>query len=255
MKRLARLTEAQLSALEDRFADLLPVRAVDRGHSAVTATVARAWIDLNRSEAELDPALVSDRRLAPRATHMTAKVRGGLGLIPSRLARGGEIWRAPLHSEDVDSRILQVYRPYHDHIAEALEARRRRFGCAVLLDVHSMPTLLPDRRGEPPHIVIGDLHGCSAESRLTNRAVDEARTAGFRVAVNIPYAGGHILERHTRSAKAIHGLQLEVDRKLYLDANFREAGQGLPVIQNLIARIAAALADEALAQPVSIAAE
>ncbi len=252
---LSRLSQDELSALEDRFADLLAVRAVEEGHSAVTATFARAWIDLNRGETELDPEIINMGRFAPRATRLTAKVRGGLGLIPSRIARGGDIWRVKLEPDDVDGRIAQMHRPYHDHIAAALNARRKRFGCAVLLDIHSMPSLAVDRNGAPPHIVVGDLHGRSAESRMTNRVVAEARAAGFRVAVNTPYAGGHILERHARSADAVHGVQLEIDRRLYLDANLRAPGQGLPAVQFLVARIANALADEALTEPLSIAAE
>ena len=49
--------QAILEQLEDRHADLLIARAIAIGAVAVVARAARAWIDLNRGEEDLDPAL------------------------------------------------------------------------------------------------------------------------------------------------------------------------------------------------------
>lgn len=84
---LSRLSVAQLRPLEDRFADLLIEDAVSAGHAALVARMPRAWVDLNRSEREFDPGLVSvEDGVVPLAT---AKVRGGLGVVPRRVLRGG----------------------------------------------------------------------------------------------------------------------------------------------------------------------
>jgi N-formylglutamate amidohydrolase len=255
MAALTRVSSEQLICLEDRHADLLTSRAVDAGFGVLSARVARAWIDLNRDETELDPDLIRSERAPSGAHRMTAKVRGGLGLIPSRVASVGDIWRARLDPADVELRIEQHHRPYHAQLRDLLEMRLAKFGCAVLLDVHSMPPLKADRHGPPPHIVIGNLHGRAAEARFSNVLEAEARGAGFRVRLNSPYAGGHILEQHCNPARGIHGLQIEIDRSLYLCPNFKEPGLGLPVIQNLILRLAEVLAAEATLPSCSIAAE
>jgi N-formylglutamate amidohydrolase len=255
LEDLARLSADQLTVLEDRFADRLIERAIESGHGAITARVARAWIDLNRGEDELDPAMIAGQRSRQNAPHLSAKVRGGLGLIPARIAQGGDIWKAPLEPHDIDFRTQSVYRPYHHAIAKGLAERRALFGCAVLLDVHSMPSLKADRNGPPPHIVVGDLHGRSASPCFSDVILAEARGAGFRVTRNAPYAGAHILERHSSPLDGIHALQLEVDRSLYLCSQARAVGPGLPALQNLIVRLAEALAREAMAQSFSVAAE
>ncbi|MFX7198018.1 N-formylglutamate amidohydrolase, partial [Acinetobacter baumannii] len=81
-----------------------------------------------------------------------AKLRGGLGLVPRRVAGAGELWRRRLDANDVNARIRNDHRPYHAALACALAAARARFGTAVLLDIHSMPSLGPDQ----PRLVIGD---------------------------------------------------------------------------------------------------
>jgi N-formylglutamate amidohydrolase len=255
MQALARVSSEQLMVLEDRHADALTVRASDAEYSVISARVARAWIDLNRGVTELDPEMIWDVSALAVRHRMTAKVRGGLGLIPSRIARVGDIWRARLDPFDIENRIEDYHRPYHDQLSEQLQARRAKFGCAVLLDVHSMPPLKADREGPPPHIVIGNLHGRAADVRFSDAVIDEIRSAGFRVRLNTPYAGGYILEEHSNPKQGIHGLQIEIDRSLYLCPDLKEPGPGLPVMQNLILRLADVVSTEASAAPFAIAAE
>jgi N-formylglutamate amidohydrolase len=124
-----------------------------------------------------------------------------------------------------------------------------------LIDLHSMPPLKSVRGEQVARLVIGDRHGSSASFSLVDRLMLEAESAGFATALNAPYAGGHILERHGQPGRGTHAIQLEVDRSLYLDPALDQPGPGLPVVSRLILRIADALADEAGAMPFAIAAE
>ncbi|MEY2925607.1 MAG: hypothetical protein RL367_84, partial [Pseudomonadota bacterium] len=126
---------------------------------------------------------------------------------------------------------------------------------AVLLDLHSMPPPANRRDAASPHIVIGDLYGRASEARFSWRLIDEARDAGFRTALNAPYAGGFILGRHSSPARGLNALQLEISRQLYLDSQLDQCGPGLGAIERLVIRLANALADEALADPLAAAAE
>lgn len=218
--RQARVSPAILQRLEDRYVDLLTRDAIAAGFPCIIARRPRAWIDLNRAEREIDVAMV-DGLDAADVDPPSAKVRGGLGLVPRWLGTGGELWRGRLPRAHLEQRIARDHAPYHAQIAQTLDAMQARFGGALLLDVHSMPSLrFPADR--IPRIVIGDRFGRSAANRFASLALDHARSAGFVAALNHPYAGGHILARHGQPARNIHALQLECDRALYLDARGRE---------------------------------
>jgi N-formylglutamate amidohydrolase len=253
--KAARVPRATLETLEDRLVDRLAWRAVQDGATAFIARVARAEIDLNRDEREIDPALVAPPP-PPGSVLQTARTRGGLGLVPSRIAGAGALWLHRLGRDELKRRIETVHRPYHSALAAALEAARERFGAAVLLDCHSMPPREPVGGLAPPPVVFGDRHGTSIAPPLLAAAVAAAGRLGYDSACNAPYAGGHVVARHGAPARGVHALQLELDRSVYLDAALREPGPGFDRAAALIAAVASALAAAALGHvPEAIAAE
>ncbi|HLZ78203.1 MAG TPA: N-formylglutamate amidohydrolase, partial [Sphingomonas sp.] len=193
-------------------------------------------------EREIDPQLLADHH-GPGDIILSPKVAGGLGVIPSRIAMGGAIWKRPLTSAEVEARMAGAHRPYHAAIAAALDEAQAVHGFAILIDCHSMPAL-PGRSGAV-QLVVGDRHGRSAASSLAEAAAAAARNAGLVVARNHPYAGGHTLDRHARPRTGRHAIQIEIDRSLYLDADRRQPGAGLARVRRIVAAIAAALEDEA----------
>lgn len=246
----SRLPRDRLELLEDRHADALIGHAVDHGFTAIVARRARAWIDLNRHEREIDPDMI-EPAIRSEALIRSAKVAGGLGLLPRRLRDGGEIWNGRVARDDLERRINEDHRPYHARLSELLAHARDRFGVAILLDVHSMPPL-----GESAaQIVLGDRFGQSAAGRYAALVGAMALDAGYRIANNVPYAGGHVLATHARPRRNIHALQLEIDRSLYLEDDLRTPRVALGNIDSLVAAIARTLSDEALGGAHAIAAE
>jgi N-formylglutamate amidohydrolase len=236
-----------LQALEDPLVDRLVWRAIAAGLGAVIQPVARAVIDCNRDEDEVDPAAISGIgpvAVGPRARH-------GLGLVPSRTHRHGSLWRRPIHRDALTCRLDQVYRPYHRAIADGLAALRTGHDQGLLLDCHSMPS----RRHGQADVVIGDRHGASAARWLTAEALRIVRAAGFTAALNEPYAGGAIIARHGRPHDRIHALQVELDRSLYLDRDGREASPGFDRIALLIETLGVGLGDALLSANIREAAE
>ncbi len=235
-----------LLPLEDRHADTLALGA--RGiETMLIATRPRAWIDLNRAEHERDPRIDEGAVPVPEAAQ-SLKLRSGLGLVPRRVG-GVELWRRRFAAEEVRARIEQDHRPYHAALATTLAAARARFGVAVLLDIHSMPPLAPGGA----RLVIGDRFGRASAARFVARIEGVAHAARVRSAVNTPYAGGHVLERHADPARNIHAIQLEFDRSLYLDRRREQPGPGLEPTTRLLRAIIDAIADEAL--PLAAAAQ
>lgn len=253
MSKLCRLSLANLKVLEDRFADRLVDTAVANGHSVLIATAPRAWIDLNRDESEFDPAVVEPPQgMRP---HNSRKVVGGLGVVPARIGNGGAIWRHRIPAADFVERLETAHRPWHAAIEASLGEAAAVFGVAVLVDLHSMPPLRGRFGDAQPDIVIGDLYGKSAHGWAGAVAAEIARAHGLRPALNAPYAGGHGVARHGRPGHGVHAIQVEVDRSLYLDRERDGPGPGLPAIQAFTAALANALADEALARALPLAAE
>ncbi len=247
-----RLPFDRLRSLEDRYADRLVDAATAAGFRTIVARAPRAWIDLNRAEGEYDPDFVrAPQNLCPVGSR---KVAAGLGIIPRRVAHGGDIWRSPIAAADFADRLDRVHRPYHAAIAHELGQLQDRFGCAFLIDLHSMPPL-PGRAGGAADIVIGDLFGRSAEPWAADVAGNAADRARFRWAVNTPYAGGHTIDRHGLSGCGINAIQIEISRGTYLDSARVETGPGLASASRFVADLAHAIADAAMRRAFPIAAE
>lgn len=226
-------------ALEDRHVDTLALAA--RGEETLfVQRRARAWIDLNRAEDERDPLIDDGARPIPAGAAAT-KLRSGLGLVPRRAAPGVTLWRRRLADEEVRQRIAEDHRPYHVALAEALRAARDRFGAALLIDLHSMPPLPGPLSAQ---VVVGDRFGRSAGARLVHRIEGEVSADRLIVALNAPYPGGHILSRHGRPSEGIHAIQIEIDRRLYLDAALDAPGEGLGPTAALLRRMIDAATDE-----------
>lgn len=234
--------------LEDRHIDAVAL-AARTDETMLVQRRARAWIDLNRSEDERDPRI--DEGAHPtRHPFASAKVKSGLGLVPRRATGATILWSRRFADDDIRARIVGDHRPYHAALARALALARDRFGTAILLDLHSMPSLASGAT-----VVIGDRFGRTAAARFVARAEGAARQAGLTTAINLPYAGAHILATHGRPAEGVHAIQIEIDRALYLDRAHDQRGDGLPRIAAMLRTMIAALSDEALGQRYDCAAE
>lgn len=252
--RAARLSKAALETLEDRLVDRLVWRATAAGATAFIARAPRAEIDLNRDERELDPALIQPP-LPSGSLVQSARTRGGLGLVPSRIAGAGPIWRERIERTELNRRIEDVHRPYHQALENALGLARDRFGAAILLDCHSMPPRPRIEGGAGGATVIfGDRHGTTIDADLLDAAMGAARSLGYKTARNAPYAGGYVVGRHGRPKQGVHALQIELDRSIYLDADLRAPGPGFEGACRLIAAVADAL-ETRLLDSAQIAAE
>jgi N-formylglutamate amidohydrolase len=246
LRAALRVPVEALVVLEDRHVDAV-AHAARGGETLLVQRPARAWIDLNRAETERDPRLDEGASASGRPID-SAKLRSGLGLVPRRGGRAGDLWRRRLTDAEVTARIRADHRPYHAALARALDAARRRFGIALLLDVHSMPPGQAD-------IVFGDRFGRTAAARFVHRIEAEAEAAGFAHALNTPYSGAHILDRHGDPAHGIHAIQIEWSRALYLDAALDRPGPGLSRVAATLGAMIDALADEAVGGPLPLAAE
>ena len=237
-----------LAVLEDPLVNRLVWRAIEQGTPAVIARAPRAAIDCNRAEDDIDPSVIEGGAGRGR---VSARARGGLGIVPGRTQSHGYLWRRSIGLPQLEARLDQAHRPYHRAIEQQLAELVARYGGAILLDCHSMP---PPARGVAP-IVFGDCHGRSAARWVSAEAMRIARSAGLVAGLNDPFAGGHIVERHGAPERGVHALQIEFDRRIYLNERLEAPGPGFDSMASLIEALAIGLGELLLSQQFATAAE
>jgi len=213
----ARVGPHELRTTEDAFVDQLIGFETLEDVWAVRAGYGRAYVDVNRHPLELDPRLI--RGALPKgAMTQSLRVKSGFGVVPRCLSGQREIHTGPIGLPEALGRLAQVHTPYHAALSGLLAEARAVHGRVVLIDWHSMPSgSLRSQPGALADVVLGDLHGeaCGRELTAFVRQAFEAR--GLRVAINHPFAGGYTLERHAEPHKGVEGLQIEINRGLYMD--------------------------------------
>lgn len=243
MLRRSRLELMALRRAEDAYVDALFSAAPRLGAPLLCATISRAYVDLNRHPTELDPGMYHGPLALP-ANSASPRVQAGLGVIARISGDGREIYTARLPPSEAEQRLAHVYEPYHAALEALMAATQEQFGCALLIDCHSMPSSV---RGPcAPDIVLGDLFGASAGGQLTARVENLLRNMGYRVARNAPFAGGHITELYGRPHLGRHAIQLELSRGLYLHEASLEPSSGFERVRSDMQRLIAALLQERL---------
>jgi N-formylglutamate amidohydrolase len=195
----------------DLYVDDLYERAPERGATVLVAHVSRYVCDLNRAENDVDGLAVQG--------------------APTRSAPHGLIWRsttdnhsalqAPLTNLELERRLELVYRPYHRTLATLVEQKRRKFGHAIVLCAHSMPSLgrlgHTDAGRERADVVPGSRGRTTAAKSVIDAPEILAKELGWTVSHDDPYRGGYSTGHYGRPESGIHALQVELARRLYMD--------------------------------------
>lgn len=205
-----------LRQTEDSYVDELIAGATHIGAAVLVAEFPRCYIDANRAEDDIDPALLGD--VWPSTLRPSERTLLGLGLV-RRLCRSGvPVYKAPLPAAEVHHRIARYYRPYHAALDAVLDNRLKAFGACYLVNCHSMPDAgAESRASRRPDFVLGDRSGTSCDISFTRLACNLLQDMGYSVALNDPYKGVEIVRRHGQPQRGRHALQLEINRRLYMN--------------------------------------
>ncbi len=228
------LSDLMVRSSEDAFVDSLFDCAPEFGARFIKAAMPRAYVDLNRSPTELDPALIEGVR---RQGH-NPRVASGLGVIPRVVANGRAIYRGKLPMAEVQHRLERYWHPYHRQLQQMLDQAYRYHGQAVLIDCHSMPHEAVEsvaRAGaKRPDIVLGDRFGAAAAASVVDRVEEAFVAQGFRVARNTPFAGAYIAQAYGKPTRGQHAVQVELDRALYMDEKLIRPNANFSAVQAAI---------------------
>jgi N-formylglutamate amidohydrolase len=233
-RRASRLDFATLRKSEDSHVDELFGAAPAKGAPLLCALFPRAYVDPNREPFELDPAMF-DERLPDYVNTASPRVAAGLGTIAKVVCNGAEIYRRKLRWAEALERIDTYYRPYHAALVQLVEDAKRRFGLAVIVDCHSMPSVGGPMDRDPGarrvDFVLGDAYGAACHPALTLAAEAKLRSFGYAVHRNMPYAGGYTTRHYGDPSRRQHALQIEINRALYMDEDSYARRPGFATIK------------------------
>lgn len=245
----SKLDSQQLRLSEDMHIDALLENVPKAGASLLTATYPRAYVDLNREPYELDASMFSDP-LPDFVNKDSTRVLGGLGTIAKIVTERLEIYDRPLEFSEAEQRIEKIYFPFHSCLKQQLEMARDFWGAAYLLDVHSMPSnaVRKFKGGKSGSIdfVLGNRHGRSCDADCYDLVYNFLTDAGYYVEKNKPYAGGYITEHYGKPSEGFHTLQLEVNRKLYMNETSYDLLDNSDKMKNLFSDLISALINKTL---------
>jgi N-formylglutamate deformylase len=225
---------ADLRDGEDCFIDELYLPATASGVPLLAAQFPRTYIDANRHAGDIDLALLDAPW--PHAFVPSGKAAIGKALLWRTLDDGRPLYGRRLGVAEVVSRIARYHQPYHARLKQLLDDAHQRFGFVHHVNCHSMNDV-SGAMGEGgagvkrADIVLGDRDGTTCAPEFIAFVRDTLVSLGYEVKVNDPFKGVELVRAYADPAAGRHSLQLEVNKRLYMDADSLHKSNGFAVLQ------------------------
>ena len=176
------------------------------GATMIVARYTRYLIDLNRPPD--DAALYSGSAQT--------------GLCPLQTFSGEPLYRDgtdKLAASEISQRREQYWQPYHDALRLRLDETRRKFGFALLLDAHSIRSVVPRLfSGRLPDVNVGTFDGRSCAGAIRTALLQHLEGAPrFTHVFDGRFKGGYITRHYGQPESGQHALQIELAQSSYMD--------------------------------------
>jgi N-formylglutamate deformylase len=203
----------------DLYVDELFEGTPKLGATLLRANMSRYVVDLNRSADDFDGGAVTGGPTTNRPR----------GVVWRLTSAGTPALRKRLSGAELLRRRAEFYQPYHDALRALLERKRQRFGLAILLCAHSMPSPNRPPRTRPMGGVrqqaaapLADLvPGSRGRTSAAPEWIDLIQTVGETHALHVqhdmPYRGGFSTGHYGQVNNHWHAVQIEIARRLYMD--------------------------------------
>ena len=227
-----------LRTAEDTHVEKLYDFAPALGVHWVEAFFPRSYLDANRNTTEMDIAMLD--ATWPEAieadVNIMSKVRLGKGLLWRTTDDGEPIYRRKLTVAEAQARIQNCWKPYHAAVAQAIDAAHAAHDYSIHINCHSMPAMSTASATDYPgevhaDFVVGDRDATTASAALSQLVMDHLRALGYDVAYNHPYKGVELVRRYSDPAAQRHSIQLEINRKLYMNEQTLEISDGFEALK------------------------
>ena len=216
------------------------------GGTLLYCSFPNTWIDVNRNELDMDPALVDGTW--PVKLEPTARTLEGLGLIKTKARYGEPFQERKLTVAEIEERLTRYYRPYHAELKRIADDLHRRFGVLRQISCHCMSAV-----GAPTHPDAGKARaGFLRERSQRQDGVEGGRGGDRRDAeeLRLHRLRERSLRRqradqaHRRSRARIDSIQVEINKKLFMDTKTFRATENLPKVRTDLDRLLRVVAKE-----------
>jgi N-formylglutamate deformylase len=236
----AAIGRERLREAEDTYVDELYRSGPDAGATLIAARFPRSYIDPNRSLLDIDASLMDAPWPGPAIP--SRKTQLGIGLIWRLLDSGEPIYSRKLTVEEVKNRIVRYHQPYQRAVKDALDDAHEHFGAVWHINCHSMcatsGSISEEGPGrQRPDFVLGDRDGTTCEPEFTRYVADTLKGMGYSVKINDPYKGVELVRAFSDPKAHRHSLQIEVNRRLYMDERTRQKNAGFGRLERDIAAL------------------
>ena len=225
---------AELRDGEDCFIDELYLPATASGVPLLAAQFPRTYIDANRHAGDIDLDLLDGPW--PHVWVPSGKAAIGKALLWRTLDDGRPLYARRLSVAEVAARIAHYHRPYHAQLKALLDVAHQRFGFVHHINCHSMNDV-SGAMGEGgagvqrADFVLGDRDGTTCAPEFTAFVRDTLVGLGYAVKVNDPFKGVELVRAYADPAAGRHSLQLEINKRLYMDAGTLQKSAGFTTLQ------------------------
>jgi N-formylglutamate deformylase len=248
---VVQVARAELRRAEDTHVEKIFASAPSHGATLIAANFPRAYIDANRSLLDIDQALLDAPWPGP--INASKKTEKGIGLVWRKLDTGANLYNASLSVAAVQERITSCYSPYHKALRDALNLAHEHYGAVWHINCHSMPAISSGISEEGPGVaradfVLGDRDSTTCSPAFTDLVATTLRNMGYHVKINDPYKGVELVRAYSEPSEQRHSLQVEINRRLYMNEDTREMHDGFAVLQKNIDTLIATVCAYARAQ-------
>ena len=232
-------TKPQLKTARDAFVDELILESSNLGVAVLLADFPRTYIDPNRSTAEIDTSMVQGKWA--REVQITRKLDVGMGLIRKFILPNVPMYPEKLSVAEVENRIKKYWSPYHRALKMLLDEKVAEFDAVFYIDWHSMKSkgnqMNIDSGRERPDFVVSDQDGKTSSRKFRDVIVKNLKSQGYEVAVNYPYKGAELIKRHGVPTENRHAVQIEINRRLYMDESSFLKNNSFSVLKDNILKL------------------
>jgi len=241
------VSEFDLRDGEDCFVDELYMPTTELGAPLLAAQTPRTYLDSNRHAGDIDLELIEGGTW-PHTHVPSGKARIGKALIWRTLDDGRAIYGRKLKVDEVLARIERNHTPYHRALQDAMDRAHARFGFVYHINCHSMNSvagMMGEGGEDSPRsdFVLGDRDGTTCDPAFTEFVRATLAAMGHSVSVNHPYKGVELVKAYSKPTARRHSLQLEINKRLYMDEAKRERNSGFAPLQRRLQRLVEAIID------------
>jgi N-formylglutamate amidohydrolase len=239
--------ELDLRDGEDCFVDQLYLPATEFGIPLLAAEFPRTYLDNNRHAGDIDLELIEGGH-CPHEFVPSGKAAIGKALLWRTLDDGRAIYGRRLTVDEVVGRIERVHAPYHGALRQLIDAAHARFGEVFHINCHSMNSVAGvmgegGEGSERADFVLGDRDRTTCDPAFTDFVRQALSSMGYAVKVNDPYKGVELVRAHSDPARGRHSLQVEINKRLYMDEERCVPNAGYATLQKNLTSLVEAIRD------------